>query len=38
MDRNEALRLLKGGEAGVREWNRRREAGEEIPNLRDAEI
>jgi uncharacterized protein YjbI with pentapeptide repeats len=33
MDLDEALRLLKGGEAGVREWNRRRAAAEEIPHL-----
>ena len=33
MDRDEALRLLKGGEAGVREWNRRRAAAEGIPHL-----
>ena len=33
MDRNEALRLLKGGSEGVAEWNRRRKAGEEIPDL-----
>src|SRR5512135_2995601 len=36
MDRNEALRLLKGG--GVAEWNRRRKAGEEIPPLREADL
>jgi hypothetical protein len=33
MDRDEAMKLLKGGPEGVKEWNRRREAGEEIPNL-----
>lgn len=33
MDRDEALRLLEGGPEGVAEWNRRREAGEEIPDL-----
>jgi hypothetical protein len=33
MDRDEALRWLRGGPAGVKEWNRRREAGEEIPDL-----
>jgi hypothetical protein len=33
MDRDEAVKLLKGGEDGVREWNRRRERGEEIPDL-----
>ena len=31
MDREEALGLLKGGEQGVAEWNRRRESGEAIP-------
>src|SRR5512135_2350455 len=38
MDRNEALRLLKGGSEGVAEWNRRRKAGEEIPPLREADL
>jgi hypothetical protein len=38
MDRNEALRLLKGGSEGVAEWNRRRKAGEEIPHLREADL
>ena len=33
MDRDEAIKLLTGGEDGIREWNRRREAGEEIPVL-----
>jgi len=33
MDRDEALRLLRGGEEEVREWNRRRAAVEEIPHL-----
>lgn len=36
MDRDEALKLLRGGEEGVAEWNRRRESGEETPNLREA--
>jgi hypothetical protein len=35
MDRNEALRLLRGGEEGVKEWNRRREMGEKKPRLSD---
>ena len=35
MDRDEALRLLGGGSQGVREWNRRRAAVEEIPHLSD---
>ena len=38
MDRDEALRLLKGGSDGVAEWNQRREAGEEIPDLRVADL
>jgi hypothetical protein len=33
MDRDEALKLLRGGKQGIAEWNRRREASEEIPNL-----
>jgi hypothetical protein len=36
MDFDEALRLLKGGEEGVEEWNRRLEAGEKI--LRGADL
>ena len=31
MDRDEALTLLQSGAKGVKEWNERREAGEEIP-------
>jgi uncharacterized protein YjbI with pentapeptide repeats len=38
MDRDEALKLLTGGEVGVAEWNRRREAGEEIPRLTGARL
>ena len=38
MDRDEALRLLTGGLEGVAEWNPRREAGEEIPDLRWADL
>lgn len=43
MDRDEALRLLRGGEDGIREWNKRREQGERIPalsraNLSEAEL
>ena len=37
MDRNEALRLLKGGPEGVAEWNRRR-AGELVPGLGGADL
>jgi hypothetical protein len=33
MDRDEALKLLQGGPDGVAEWNRRRSAGESIPDL-----
>lgn len=33
MNRKEALRFLRGGKAGVRKWNRRREAEETIPSL-----
>jgi uncharacterized protein YjbI with pentapeptide repeats len=36
MDRDEALRLLKGGLEGAAEWNQRRDAGEEIPDLHGA--
>jgi len=35
MDLKEAI---KGGEEGVKEWNRRREAGEEIPDLSGADL
>ena len=38
MNRDEALRLLKGGEEGIKEWNRRREKGEEIPELNDVDL
>src|SRR5512135_1402038 len=38
MDRDEALRLLEGGPEGVAEWNRRRKAGEGIPNLGGANL
>src|SRR5436305_1943862 len=38
MDRDEALRLLTGGPAGVAEWNRRRGAGEEVPGLIGADL
>ena len=38
MDRDEALKLLKGGSAGIEEWNRRWEAGEEIPRLTWADL
>ncbi len=38
MDRDEALELLKGGEKGTREWNRRRWAGEELLDLSTAHL
>lgn len=38
MDRDEAIKLLRGGEEGIAEWNRRREAREEIPDLSEAEL
>ena len=38
MDRDEALRLLRGGEEGVAEWNRLRSEDEEIPDLTGANL
>jgi hypothetical protein len=38
MDRDEALKLLRGGMEGVAEWNQRREAGDEIPDLSGVEL
>ncbi len=38
MDRDEALKLLKGGEEGIREWNHRRWAGGAIPDLTHANL
>lgn len=38
MDRDEALRLLRGGPEGIHEWNRRRAHGEEIPDLSNANL
>ena len=38
MTREEALTLLRGGEEGVSEWNRWREADEGIPNLKGADL
>jgi uncharacterized protein YjbI with pentapeptide repeats len=38
MDRDEALELLKGGNEGIAEWNRRRADGETIPVLRWANL
>lgn len=34
MERHEALRLLRAGHRGIKEWNRRRKAGEYVPDLR----
>ncbi len=36
MDRDEALRLLRGGQEGVLEWNHRISHDEEAPNLHNA--
>jgi uncharacterized protein YjbI with pentapeptide repeats len=38
MDRNQALRLLKGGPEGIAEWNRRRARDDDIPSLLDADL
>jgi len=38
MDRDEALKLLKGGPEGVAEWNRLLEAKESIPELDGADL
>jgi len=38
MDHFEALKLLTGGAEGVAEWNRRRDAGEQIPTLSGADL
>jgi hypothetical protein len=38
MDRDEALRLLRDGPDGVREWNERRERNEAIPDLSVADL
>jgi TIR domain/Pentapeptide repeats (8 copies) len=38
MNRRRALRLLRGKEQGISEWNRRRGSGEEIPDLHGAEL
>ena len=38
MDKDEAMRLLKGGEEGVKEWDKRRKTGEEIPALESANL
>jgi hypothetical protein len=43
LDRDEALKLLRGGEKGVAEWNRRSEFAQDSPaldetNLREANL
>jgi hypothetical protein len=38
MDRDEALRLLRGGKKGVSEWNSRRAGGEPMPVLDGADL
>ena len=38
MHRDEALKLLKGGPDGIKEWNRRRAAAENIPSLANANL
>jgi hypothetical protein len=38
MDRDETLKLLRGGKESVAEWKRRRVAGEEIPDLSGADF
>lgn len=38
MTRDEGIKLLKGGKEGVAEWNRRRVAGEDIPELSGANV
>jgi uncharacterized protein YjbI with pentapeptide repeats len=38
ISRRKALKLLTGGKAGIAEWNRRRKAGEPIPDLQYADL
>jgi hypothetical protein len=38
MDRDEALRLLRGGREGIAEWNRRRLHGEKPADLSEADL
>ncbi|MBN2563568.1 MAG: pentapeptide repeat-containing protein [Phycisphaerae bacterium] len=38
MDRDVALKLLRGGKDGIKEWNRRRKAGEGFPDLNNANL
>ena len=36
LERDEAIELLSGGQAGIVEWNRRREEDEDIPGVSGA--
>ena len=38
MDRDEAIKLLKGGKEGIAEWNRRRRLDEGMPDLSGANL
>lgn len=38
MDRDEAIKLLRGGREGRQKWNQLRDAGEKIPSLEDADL
>jgi uncharacterized protein YjbI with pentapeptide repeats len=38
MNQRQALKLLQGGTKGIAEWNKRRESGEDIPDLREADL
>ena len=38
MDLDKALKMLKGGKDGVREWNQRRESGVKIPELSGVDL
>jgi hypothetical protein len=38
MDRDEAIKLLRGGQDGIAEWNQWRQAEEEMPDLSGADL
>lgn len=38
MDREQAMKLLRSGPEGIKEWNRSRMAGDDIPSLEDADL
>ncbi len=38
MTRDEAIKLLRGGQEGIEEWNQRRHDGLQIPNLSGANL